>query len=483
VGQFRLDLILSDLFVVLGPLWAIGAVALLVALVLLPLQRSFGVGLAFLMLLQIWVKPLYFTCSRLRWWVIGILVVRGLALLLTSKPRVGETRVPHVVLGLLAGWALVSSVWSDVPEFSFLVAATFVAGVVVSFVLVWRLSDSVDVVAFICRWSVVVSLCLFGASFVVGAWAMLWEDALLLHRTGIATGRYAGIFGNPNGSGVLAAMLLPFVFAAPRDALGGVARLRPLALVLLVAAVPLSGSRSAVLGSIVAVGVVALYRFRAGAAVFGGLILATTATLMLATPVETIELIELGPADRIVRASTLSNLSDRVGLWETGWDAAMESPWIGSGWSISRVLDGRDVSRALEIGRVRAGTNLHNAHLQILVDLGVVGLALFWFFGFLVASASLRVIAGGADRGNAINVVIVASLAVMWGDSFVHGWIFSFGNPSALVFWACCALVLKAADRQRLEAAAAEAQRPARVRQPVRVRPPNVWPQPVRPSS
>lgn len=476
----RLDLIFVNLFERLGPTWAVASLLLVLALCLLRLDRAFGLGLLFLTFLQVWYAPLYYMCSRLRWWVIGILGVRGLFLLLSTKGVSGETRLPQLVLGGLAGWAVLSTVWSDAPIFTFLVAGTFVAGVLVSFVLIWRLADTVDVVQLICRWSLVVSLGLYGASFAVYLWAIVLQDPYMMLHTGVGA-RFSGVFGNPNGCGVFGALLLPLVFAAPRETLGGLAKFRVPAVTMLLLAVLMSGSRSAFVGAGIALGVVLLYRFRAGAAVFGGLIVATTVTLLIATPVEAIDMIEAGPADRLIRVETLASVGDRVEIWQQGWAAAMESPWIGSGWSISRVLDGRDLGNALALGRVSAGTNLHNAHLQVLVDVGVVGLGLFWWFGLLVALASLRVIARAADdRRNVVNVVLVGSLAVMWGDTFVHGWIFSIGSPATLVFWACCALILKADDAQRradaADAAKDIAARPLPSR--IAVRPAHNWPTP-----
>ncbi len=457
MNHFRLDRILVDIFVRSGPVWMVAAILILLSLVLLRVHRAMGVGIGFLLFLQVWIKPLYFMCSRMRWVVIAILAVRGLFLVFSTSAPASETRSSHVVLGMLAMWAVLSTLWSDVPVFTLLVAGTFVAGLVVSFLLTWRMADSIDVIGFLCRWAVLVCVGFYGASFVTAGWAYATDEMWILWRTGATTNRFSGVFGNPNASGVLGALLFPFVFAAPREVLGKLNKLRPLAVVLIVSAVLLSGSRSAFIGLLMAVAVVLLYRFRAGVVLFASTVLMMTLALGILTPLEDVETLDFGAMERIVRVGTLKDLGDRVQLWERGLEAGRESPWIGLGWSRSRILDNRSVAGALAAGRVHSGTNLHSAHLQIWVDLGFVGLALFWMFGLQVAAAAFRIMFAPASRQGALVMVLVASLVVMWGDSFVHGWIFSFGSPGALVFWMSCALVIKESDRLRRAAAAAAA--------------------------
>jgi O-antigen ligase len=106
---------------------------------------------------------------------------------------------------------------------------------------------------------------------------------------------------------------------------------------------------------------------------------------------------------------------------------------------------------ALAHGGVSFGTNLHNAHLQLLVDLGLIGVALFWAWCGTVMRGGWRLLFGPRTPRSALTVVIFASVVAMMADTMVHGWVFSTGSPSTLVFWGFCAMVLHEVQRAERE--------------------------------
>jgi hypothetical protein len=106
---------------------------------------------------------------------------------------------------------------------------------------------------------------------------------------------------------------------------------------------------------------------------------------------------------------------------------------------------------ALEAGSVQLASNLHNAHIQLLVDLGFAGVLLFWTFCGLVLHAGWRLLSGPRTPRTALTVVIFASVVAMMADTVVHGWVFSTGSPSTLVFWGFCAMVIKEVQRTDFE--------------------------------
>ena len=63
----------------------------------------------------------------------------------------------------------------------------------------------------------------------------------------------------------------------------------------------------------------------------------------------------------------------RLILWETAWNNFLEKPWVGYGWRWFRYNNG--VSYLMDV---------HNVYLQLLVEVGFIGFALFLLF-FLVS--------------------------------------------------------------------------------------------------
>ena len=62
----------------------------------------------------------------------------------------------------------------------------------------------------------------------------------------------------------------------------------------------------------------------------------------------------------------LSTLSGRTILWKTGWRMFKDSPFFGHGYAAGVRIDGPKYGLA-------SGTNMHSAHMQVLVDMGAFG--------------------------------------------------------------------------------------------------------------
>ena len=407
---------------------------------------------------------------QIRWWLLAVVCARGVFFMLSAPRPAGERRGPQRLLTALTVMALASALWSDAPRFSFALAASFAVGMVLTFGILWRLLDQEDVTETFARAVTVLALIVFGSGFLVAGLSFLFKIWPFFNATGIASDRYSGIFRNPNMAGILGAMLLPIVLATPARYLGRAARIRPLTVALIAATIFMSGSRSAFLGAVFAVVVLALYRFGAGGFVTMSLGMAAVVVLATVAPVENIDESVVG---HITRTDKLWSLSGRIELWEEGWEAAQGHLFIGNGWGMNRSIDSSvDLDRALERGGVQYGTNLHNAHLQLLVDLGFVGVGLFWAFCGIVLRGGWGLMTGKRTPRTALTLVLFASVVAMLADTWVHGWIFSTGSPATLVFWGFCAMILKEVDRARRTGEAA----PAFAAEPLLAQPP--WPPP-----
>jgi O-antigen ligase len=441
---WRLDILLLRMLDHYGPVWPVVTLLCLLYVVFARLSRSFVLGVAILLGAMLWYRPLVAVAHVLRWWIFAILAVRGtlhvLRMVRESRP-VGRVPLPLILLGTLA---LVSCLWAANLTFSFVVAGTFVCTLVLCYVVAWRLMETDGFLRALCVGAVVLALSLQGMGCLLGAWALVTGDGWLIGRTGVGS-RFSGVMHNANGNGVFGAVLWPIVLAAPRAYLGRLAGIRWLVLIALALAIVFSGSRTAAGVALMTTFVYALYRFRAGAVLTTGLVGCIGATMLLLTPLEELE----GSAvdQVIVRSDTLDDLGGRMERWEMGWTTAQEKPVLGHGWGAARTLGDADVERSMALGRVKAATNLHSTHLSLLVDLGWVGLGLFWLFSARVVIAGMRILAAPPSPDATVSVLFFASTLGMLADTFVHNGVLSAGSPTAIVFWFSTAVVVKQSYR------------------------------------
>ncbi len=444
---FRLDWIFQDAYRYLGLPWVVVGVATLLAAATLRVDRALVLLFTLMIVPGLWLHGVGWLAGRLRWWFIGIIGLRLALHVLRSRPPDHESRPLHRWIWALVGLALLSALWSADPRYSLTLAGTLAIGLGIGFVATWRLLDSIDLVALIARWAIWVALVIFGAGLLLGGYEYVTGSPALSRTTGIF-GRFGGLFWNANASGVLAAILFPIVLAAPASVLGAASRLRGLATVLTVATVVLSGSRSAMIGMLMAVIVIGIHRYRGAASFLSGLLVACVITMVVVTPPEQVETTAL---NRVVRIESLSTLSDRTELWRMGIDAGMERPALGLGWGQSRLLGRADAEGALETGNLRGATNLHSAHIQLFVDLGLLGLGTFWIICTVILRAIWTVLRAPSAEDSTLHVVVASSVLAMLGDSFVHGSLLSVGSPAALIFWTFAAIVVRRATQQRLK--------------------------------
>jgi O-antigen ligase len=457
---WRPDLILLSIFERIGPLALVLAVGIFAYVAFGRLVRAFLLAVLVLVCTQVWWGPLSGMANSMRWLLLIILFARGILYVLRHRAPPGESRLARRLVGALAVLALLSVGWSGHEVFSLRLAVSFCLGLFVALGLLWRLADDDSVMQHFARGALVFSIIIFGAGFVVAGVSYLTDSWRFFDATKLGWGRrYSGVFYNPNAGGLIGAMLLPILVASPREFLGRLA----------FATIFLSGSRSALIGSAMAVVVLGMYRWGAGAFVTMCLGGAAVAALAVYTPLDDIwiEQADASAVGHIVRTKHLATLSGRVDLWQSGWDEAQGHLLFGQGWGANRVFAGDvDIDRAAEIGHVQGGVNLHNAHLQLLIDVGIVGVGLFWAFCAIVMHAGWVILRAPRSPRNGLGLVIFTSTLALLADTWVHGAIWSMGSPTTLAFWGLCVLTLKEADRVRREAFAvppppAPAERPA----------------------
>ena len=440
---WRLDIQLLNMADREGLGWAMVAVGCLLVIAFGKLPKAFLVGMAVLLGSLVWFKPLVVLAHVLRWWIFLILALRGGLFVMSRTTVPSSGRVPMSLVAL-GGMSILSAAWADDARFAILLAGTFVCTLILAFVVAWRLMDSEDFLPYLCQGALVVALALQGLGVLFGLAAIITEDPWLIKRTGVET-RFSGMTMNANGNGVFAALFWPVVLAAPREYLGRMAWLRWPALAALLICIVFSGSRTAAGVTLMTTILYGLYRYRVGAILATTLVAACGAAILLGTPLEGLEGSAVDTV--VVRSDSLSDFGGRLERWEMGWDVAQESPLIGHGWGAARTLGEQDTAMALELGRVRYASNLHSAHLSLLVDVGWIGLGLFWLFAAGIVRSGLRILAAPISPENTVSMLFFASTMGLLVDTLVHGGILSAGSPNALLFWFSAALVTKQAQR------------------------------------
>jgi O-antigen ligase len=381
------------------------------------------------------------TIARLaRWFLFVAIAMKGIgAVLGRGSGNLGSHAIRLQAL-LFTILAAVSITYSMDRELTFASTLLLVLVFICAFVVIWRLVDDEErLTGFVhavyrATWPLVVIsvLMLFGSA-----------DYVFLET------RHGGLFKNANGLGLSCAMLFPLAFwEAARPQGGGTKMLRTFVVFCVVVGVVVSGSRSAMVGILLSGSVIVLYRYRMALPFMIAVALLFLMVFIVAGEATDILESRSERLDELVRAETLDDLGGRFEIWELGWDHFTDRPFAGHGYGTSRIVPhGRAMEGSVfsKAGGLR-GTNFHSSHLQTAIDLGLVGLILLEIMMITVATTGLSLFRKESYPGlTLLGVALFASLLVMMGDTFVHGWLFSPGSGMSFIFWTYTALVARAA--------------------------------------
>ena len=444
---WRLDLQLLYMAHAYGIGWAAVTALCLVLLMFMRMDRAMLLGIAILLSGMIWYRPFVALARVLRWWVLIVLAIRGLAFA-AAKARSGLTS-GHAPLSLIvfSGLMLASCAWAEAPILACVLALSLVCVQMLGFVVVWSLSDDDLLLRRLCSATLLLALLIHGVGLFVAGFALLTGDTELRQLTGVDR-RLSGILMNANGNGVFGALFLPLVLAAPSEYLGRLRRWRWVAVTALVVSILLSGSRTGAGIAVLGCAVFVLYRFRVGGFLTVSTLLALGISAAIMMPGEELEGSTLDEV--VLRTETLYDFGGRLDQWLLGMDYGMQQPLAGHGWGASKTLYGwTSTEDALLRGSVRFASNLHSTHVSIFVDLGFLGLAAFWAFCGTVLWSGMRVVSAPRTPANTVVVLIFAATLGLVADTFVHNGILSAASSNSLLFWSATAIVIRHARRLR----------------------------------
>jgi O-antigen ligase len=381
------------------------------------------------------------TIARLgRWFLFVAIALKGFGAVLGAS-RGGLSQHPiRLQATLFAILSAVSVAYSMDRELTFAATLLLVLVFICAFVVIWHLVDEEK------------KLTEFVHAVYRAMWPLVVVSVLLLFMTpGFVwlESRHGGLFRNPNGLGLTAAMLFPLAFWEVARARPGFGRLfRIFILGCVFVAVIVSMSRSAMFGILMSGSVMVLYRYRMALPVM--IAVAGSFLLVYVAAGEWTELFESRGerVDAFVRAGSLEDLGGRFEKWEVGWHHFVQKPIAGHGYGTSRIVpSGRALHGSVfsKAGGLH-GYDFHSSHVQTAIELGIVGLLLLEIMLITVAVTGFSLFRKSTYPGlTLLGVALFASLMVMIGDTFVHGWLFSPGSGLSFIFWTYTALVARTA--------------------------------------
>ena len=333
--------------------------------------------------------------------------------------------------------AVISSVYAPSEQYVFMRAVSFGILCVGTYWGVFkraggrdRLKEYVDV--------------LYKLAFVVVGLGMV----MLVRPMGEGETRFSGFFYNANGSGIFCAMLLPVVIWTywERRRLGSRGALTALGLAIVMAAfIFLSGSRGAIITTFFASAFLLVTLYRSQAVILVGVILAVAVVGVIASGYFSTDTLE---GTRFDRSTGVLGSTHRMDLWREAWPYIEEHPIRGTGFGFSRYIFEAKIRTDGLDPLAFHGRTLHSMHIQVLVDLGIVGLVfLEVFIIYLLVQGWKIFFRRDRTPERALAAALFASCLVVCMDSFIHGWLYSAGSQCALLFHVIAACTLQATSQ------------------------------------
>lgn len=333
----------------------------------------------------------------------AVALVLGLASVLDAgKIKLRPPSLLLVAMAVFVLWSLVGYFWSLRPSAT--LARTITYGQLLAMVwLVWQLTRSER------QWHILLQAYVAGAYFaiLVVIWNFVRGEATLISmNTGLTRFSVAG--GDPNYLALTLVVAIPMawlLFLETRRRMTSLIYLGFIPLAVIV--VGLTGSRGGVISAIIALMIIPLTYWR--------LHFWRKLAILLSLGLMVLGLLFVLPEATVERfldtpdAISEDDLAGRVQIWQAGLDVLSnngQAVVIGVGSSNFRYA----VERA--IGRDRTA---HNAYLNVWVDNGVIGLAIFLSF-FVVAA--LPYLSGWSKPGSFALVTCVALAVGVFGLSW-----------------------------------------------------------------
>lgn len=233
--------------------------------------------------------------------------------------------------------------------------------------------------------------------------------------------RFTGVFYNPNGMGVISALILPlalwqYMETKKRSSL--------FLFVLILASLMVSGARGSINAAVISLGYLAYVRLGKNKPLF--LFFSLSIVFILIWVIET--LIKTA-FKSYMRIESIPILGGRLEVWPIALNLIMDKPIFGYGFGVEDKL----IALNKIVLHKHAGAYMHNSYLGITLQLGILGFILLLVPLFVLLFKELAV-----KRDNstpllryALRSSLIAGLICCIYESFIY----SVGNAQSFPFW------------------------------------------------
>ena len=257
------------------------------------------------------------------------------------------------------------------------------------------------------------------------------------------SGRFQGIFQNPNSVGITCAILLPlslwhFLETKKRTAL--------FLFFLMLVALFLSASRNAINATTVAM----LYFIYLSSRKYRLSVFLVSLALILMVS-WSIQILATHLFQVYYRTETISTIGGRIEVWPYAWDLIRERPIFGYGFGVEdRILS----FKYIVFKKPPPGGYMHNSYLGMMLQLGIVGFIILYspLFILLFKELSLtfkELYLRQDSKTPTLRYALQASFISGLLCCIFESWIYSVGNAQAFPFWVIIMLLVFYADQDK----------------------------------
>ncbi|HKK40241.1 MAG TPA: O-antigen ligase family protein [Cryomorphaceae bacterium] len=232
-------------------------------------------------------------------------------------------------------------------------------------------------------------------------------------------GRFRGVFGNPNGLGIFASLVIALVYLA-RDIYPNLFAKNDLRWLIIPALVSLvlAGSRTSIIAVIIFFVFTRLYRV---SPVIGFMAFLGTAIVSELIASNLVSIISSLGLSEFFRVDTLEGGSGREIAWQLAWQTIQDNFWFGRGFAFDEWIMAKNQEALNDLGH-QGG--VHNTYLQIWLNTGIVGLLLF------LRAIFLNVIKGASRSRLAFPFLWLVMFSIL-----PESWLAASLNPFSILFF------------------------------------------------
>ncbi len=191
-------------------------------------------------------------------------------------------------------------------------------------------------------------------------------------------GRFRGLTGNPNELGLIAVFSYGIIdFLKKKGQTDFPKNYFLLIKILLVVIILLTGSRTGLFGLVL---YELTYRLFQNKFVLFLSILALGILYYLSLTIDPLDLVRSLGLSEILRADSLTTASGRTEVWEVAWEEIKKSPLFGKGMLYDNYFILEYGREQIGDGRARNWYGVWNSYLSLLLDVGILGLSLYFVF-------------------------------------------------------------------------------------------------------